>query len=51
MEINDRVRIYNLKDDTYKTGTIVEIYEESYKIKHDEIGGHFILSKKLIEKE
>jgi len=51
MEVNDRIRIYNLKDDSYETGTLVEIYEESYKIKHDKIGGHFILSKKFVVKE
>tara|TARA_Y100000592_G_scaffold46384_1_gene73623 strand:+ start:9949 stop:10110 length:162 start_codon:yes stop_codon:yes gene_type:complete len=51
IEIGDRVRIYNYKDSTYDTGIIVEIYDESYKIKHDEIEGHFILSKKMIRKE
>mgnify|MGYP001456185960 CR=1 FL=1 len=51
IEIGDRVKIYNHKDDSYDTGVIVEIFEESYKIKHDEIAGHFILSKRVIEKE
>ena len=51
MKIGDRVRIYNHKDDSHEVGIIVEIYEKSYKIKHDKMNGHFILSKELIEKE
>ena len=35
---------------TTTVDSIVEIYEESVKYKHDSIGGHFIVLRKHVEK-
>ena len=43
-------KIYNWNHTQYHKGTVVEIYEESVKYKHDSIGGHFIVLKKHVEK-
>ena len=50
MKKNDKIKVYNWNHSQYETGTVVEIYEESVKYKHDSIGGHFIVLKKQVEK-
>ena len=50
MKENDRIKIYNWNHTQYHKGTVVEIYEDSVKYKHDSIGGHFIVLKKHVEK-
>ena len=45
MKVGDKVKVTNYKDDSYEIMTVVEIYEESVKLKHATIGGHFIISK------
>ena len=51
MKKGDRVKILNRKDDTYQTGVVLEVLEESIKVKHDKIPGYFIFSKDLVIKE
>ena len=44
MKPGDRVKVTNYKDSTYEIMTVVDVFEESVKLKHDTIGGHFIIS-------
>ena len=45
MKVGDRIKIFSKRADSYETGTVAEIFEESIKYKHDKIGGHFVVSK------
>ena len=51
MKKGDRVKILSRKDDSYETGVVLEVLEESIKVKNDKIGGYFIISRDLIIKE
>ncbi len=52
MKIGDRVQLFRCKwtgseiDDSIYT--VVDVYEESVKLKHPNIGGHFIFHKDSI---
>ena len=48
MKPGDEVKVTNYKDDSYEIMTVVEVYEECVKLKHQTIGGHFIFSKKHV---
>tara|TARA_Y100001970_G_C14203149_1_gene842363 strand:+ start:1895 stop:2101 length:207 start_codon:yes stop_codon:yes gene_type:complete len=48
MKTGDRIKILSCRDNTFDTGTIVEVSNECVKYKHDDIGGHFIVLKKMV---
>ena len=47
MKAGDRVLVKNLSGDT-KEATVVEVMDQSVKIKYDDIGGHFIFLKSIM---
>ena len=47
MKPGDKVKVSNL-DDSFEIMTVVEVLEESVKLKHPTIGGHFIFSKQVV---
>jgi len=48
MNPGDKVKVTNYKDDSHEIMTVVEVFEESVKLKHPTIGGHFTISRNLI---
>ena len=48
MKIGDLIKIKSVRSDDYKEYELIEILEESVKVKHPTIGGYFIFSKKLV---
>ncbi len=48
MKTGDRIKIYNVRGDSYETGTVIETFENSVKYKHDKIPGYFVCLKKLV---
>ena len=48
MKPGDKVKVFNYKDDTYQIMTVVEVYDYACKLKHPDIGGHFIIAMKHI---
>ena len=48
MKAGDKVKITNYKDDSYHYATVLEVYDECVKIKHPQIAGAFIFSKKHV---
>jgi hypothetical protein len=49
MKKGDIVEIKNVRDDSVQQYELVEILEESIKVKHPEIKGYFIFSKTLVK--
>jgi len=49
MNPGDKVKVRSTRDDSYQFMTVVEVLEESVKLKHPTIGGHFIITKNLVE--
>ena len=47
MKPGDKVKVSNL-DDSFEIMTVVEVLEESIKLKHPTIGGHFIFLKQVV---
>ena len=48
MKPGDKVKVNSVKDESYEIMTVVEVLEESVKLKHPTIGGHFIFSKQVV---
>ena len=48
MKPGDKVKVTNYKDETYQIMTVVEVYDYGCKLKHPDIGGHFIFSNRHI---
>jgi len=49
MKPGDKVKVRSARDHSYQFMTVVEVLEESVKLKHPTIGGHFIITKNLVE--
>ncbi len=49
MKPGDKVNVSNYRDDTYQMMTVLEVTDESVKLKHPDIAGFFIISKELVE--
>ena len=45
MKVGDKVKIRNYTQDSCETYIVLEILEESVKVKHPTISGYFIFSK------
>ena len=45
MKPGDQVNVSNYRDDSYQVMTVLEVTEESVKLKHPDIGGFFIICK------
>lgn len=48
MKPGDKVKVTNCKDSSYEIMTVVEVYDECVKLKHQTIGGHFVFSKTYV---
>jgi hypothetical protein len=48
MKPGDQVNVSNYRDDSYQVMTVLEVTEESVKLKHPDIGGFFMVSKELV---
>ena len=48
MKPGDKVKVTNLRDDSYQIMIVVEVYDYGAKLKHPDIGGHFIYSNEHI---
>jgi anaerobic glycerol-3-phosphate dehydrogenase len=48
MEPGDKVLVSNCKDDSCEVMTVIEVLEESVKLKHATIGGYFVISKEHV---
>ena len=48
MKPGQLIKIRSARSDDYQEYELIEILEESVKVKHPTIGGYFIFSKKLV---
>jgi hypothetical protein len=48
MKSGDKVKVISYRDDSHQIMTVVEVLEESVKLKHPTIGGHFTFSKEVV---
>jgi hypothetical protein len=49
MKPGDEVKVTNYRDDDYQVMIVLEVTEQSVKLKHPEIGGYFIFAKELVK--
>ena len=48
MKPGDQVHVSNYKDNTFQVMTVLEITEQSVKLKHPDLSGFFIIAKELV---
>jgi len=44
MNPGDKVKVKSARDKSFQIMTVIEVLEESVKLKHPDIGGYFIIS-------
>tara|TARA_Y100000004_G_scaffold146846_1_gene167846 strand:+ start:352 stop:507 length:156 start_codon:yes stop_codon:yes gene_type:complete len=48
MNPGDKVKVKSARDKSFQIMTVIEVLEESVKLKHPDIGGYFIITKSLV---
>ena len=48
MKPGDQVNVSNYKNDSLQVMTVLEITEQSVKLKHPDLSGFFIIAKELV---
>ena len=48
MNPGDKVKVKSARDKSFQIMTVIEVLEESVKLKHPDIGGSFIITKNLV---
>ena len=48
MNPGDKVKVKSARDKSFQIMTVIEVLEQSVKLKHPDIGGYFIITKSLV---
>ena len=50
MKPGDKVHVSNYKDNSLQVMTVLEVTEQSVKLKHPDLSGFFIIAKELVHR-